>query len=196
MGTVLHEASHNLGPAAEYKVRGKTDSEIFGGPLAAMLEELKAQTSSLYWADWLEGRGTVDKATAKLAHVNDIVWAFGQISEGMYAADGTPKPYPQLASIQIGSFMEAGALSFRAEETAANRRDKGCFAYSPDKLPAAIAALEKQVVSIKGKGDKAAAVKLREAFVERDGEWKRLRALIAERWQRQPRASFVYSIEM
>ena len=35
MGTVLHEASHNLGPSHEYKVDGKTDEEIFGGVLAS-----------------------------------------------------------------------------------------------------------------------------------------------------------------
>jgi hypothetical protein len=32
MSTVLHEASHNLGPSAEYAVKGKKDAEVFGGP--------------------------------------------------------------------------------------------------------------------------------------------------------------------
>ncbi len=32
---------------------GKTDDAIFGGPMAAMMEELKAQTSALYLAEWL-----------------------------------------------------------------------------------------------------------------------------------------------
>ena len=40
---MLHEAAHNLGPAHEYKVKGKTDDQVFGGPLASTLEELKAQ---------------------------------------------------------------------------------------------------------------------------------------------------------
>src|SRR6185369_8753487 len=48
MGIVLHEAAHNLGPAHDYKVNGKVDTAIFGGPLAATLEELKAQTAALY----------------------------------------------------------------------------------------------------------------------------------------------------
>ena len=46
MSTVLHEASHNLGPAHEYRVDGKTDGQVFGGPLASTLEELKAQTAA------------------------------------------------------------------------------------------------------------------------------------------------------
>ena len=56
MSTVLHEASHNLGPAHQYMVGGKTDSEVFGGPLASMLEELKAQSAALFFTDWLVGR--------------------------------------------------------------------------------------------------------------------------------------------
>jgi hypothetical protein len=196
MATVLHEAAHNLGPAAEYKVKGKTDAESFGGSLAAMLEELKAQTSALYLTDWLAGKGLISAEQARLGHVSDIVWAFGHIAQGMYSGDGTPKPYSQLASIEVGSFLKAGAMAFHADEMAANGKDKGCFAIVPAKLPAAIAALEKRVLEIKGKADKAAAVKLKSEFVDADGEWKKLRAVIAERWLRQPKASFVYAVEM
>lgn len=195
MSTVLHEAAHNLGPAHEYKVKGKTDSETFGGPLAGMLEELKAQTSALYLTDWLVLKGIVDKQQARLSHQGAILWGFGHISEGMYGADGTPKPYSQLASIQVGSFLKDGAMVFRAEEMAANGKDKGCFEIVADKLPAAIAALEKRVLAVKGKGDKAAALKLRGELVDADGEWKRLRGVITERWLRQPKTSFVYAIE-
>ena len=46
--TVLHEAAHNLGPSHEYAVGGKKDDQVFGGDLASMLEELKAQTGALY----------------------------------------------------------------------------------------------------------------------------------------------------
>jgi hypothetical protein len=195
MGTVLHEASHNLGPAHEYKVKGKTTSEIFGGPLASTFEELKAQTSSLYFADWLADKGAIDKKTAALGHLSDLVWAMGHISEGMYAADGSPKPYAQLASIQVGSFVDAGAMAWKAGETAANGRDQGCFEIREAKLPKAIVALEKAVAGAMGRGDKAAAVKLREKYADAPGEWAKLREVIAERWLRSPRSSFVYSIE-
>jgi len=199
MGTVFHEASHNLGPAAEYKVKGKTGSEIFGGPLAAMFEELKAQTSSLYFADWLAEKGLLEKKTAALGHLSDIVWAFGHISEGMYDGAGTAKPYSHLAAIQIGWFVEAGAIAYHPDETAANGRDKGCLEIRAAKLPAAITSLEKTVLGVMGRGDKAAAVKLKEKLVDdagdKSGEWKRLRGIITERWRRLPRASFVYSIE-
>jgi hypothetical protein len=196
MGTVLHEAAHNLGPAHEYKVKGKTDAETFGGPLAGMLEELKAQTSSLYLAEWLVGKGLVEAAQVRRAHQSDIAWAFGHISEGMYDGNNTPKPYSQLAAIQVGWFLKAGAMSYRAEELAANGKDKGCFEIAAEKLPAAIGSLEKEILGIKGRGDKKAALKLRAEFVDDAGEWKRLREILTERWLRQPKASFVYAIEL
>jgi hypothetical protein len=196
MGTVLHEAAHNLGPAHEYKVKGKTDTETFGGPLAATFEELKAQTSSLYLAQWLADQKIIDKKMAALAHQSDIVWAFGQISQGMYAADNTPKPYAQLASIQVGWLLERKAMTYREGEPAANGRDKGCFEIHLGKVPAAVAALERAVLGIKGRGDKPGAVKMREALVDKDGEWKKLRGVIAERWLRTPKASFVYAVEL
>lgn len=195
MSTVLHEAAHNLGPAHEYKVNGKTDSEVFGGPLASIFEELKAQTSALFLAQWLSGKGIVDKKMALLANTSDVYWAFGQISQGLYGAEGKPKTYPQLASIQLGSFIDAGAMAWSADGAAANGSDKGCFELRLDKLPGAIEALEKKVLIIKATGDKKAADALREAFVDKDGEWKRLRGVIEERWRRAPRGSFVYSIE-
>ncbi len=37
-------------------MKGKIDDEIFGGPLASMLEELKAQTAALFFTEWLVER--------------------------------------------------------------------------------------------------------------------------------------------
>ena len=195
MSTVLHEAAHNLGPAHEYKVGGKADKDVFGGALASTLEELKAQTSALYFADWLVDKKLLDKKQAEMAHARDVVWAFGHISQGMYTGDGKPKPYSQLASVQMGSLLAAGALKWNADENAANGTDKGCFSIDMAKFPAAVADLEKQVLAIKGKGDKAAAQKLLEEHVDKDNDWKKLRATIQERWLRAPKASFVYAIE-
>lgn len=195
MSTVLHEAAHNLGPAHEYKVKGKPDREVFGGPLASTLEELKAQTSAMFFADWLADKKLLEKKQATMSHARDMAWAFGHISEGMYNADKTPKPYSHLASIQAGSFLKAKGLTWNAEEMAPNGKDKGCFAIHPEKLSKAVVELEKTVLGIKGRGDKAAAQKLVTEFVDKDGEWKQLRAVITERWLRAPRASFVYAVD-
>jgi len=50
------------------------------------------------------------------------------------------------------------------------------------------------VLAIKGKGDRAAAERLKKQFVDSDDDWKKLRDVITERWLRATRASFVYSI--
>ncbi len=195
MTTVLHEAAHNLGPAHEYRVNGKVDGETFGGPLASMLEELKAQTSAMYFTDWLVTKSLIDKPAADRAHARDMAWAFGHVSQGVYTAGGKPKPYSQLASIQVGSFLAAGAMAWKASEPAANGKDTGCFEIVADKMPAAIVDLEKQVLAIKARGDKKAAIALRKKFVDDDGAWKDERKIIQDRWLRSPKSSFVYGID-
>jgi hypothetical protein len=195
MSTVLHEAAHNLGPAHEYKVKGKPDREVFGGPLASTLEELKAQTSAMFFADWLADKKLLDKKQATMSHARDMAWAFGHISEGMYTDDKKPKPYAQLAAIQVGTFLEAKGMTWNPEEMAPNGKDKGCFEIHPEKLSKAVVDLEKKVLGIKGRGDKAAAQKLVAEMVDKEGTFKGLRAVITERWLRAPRASFVYAVD-
>ena len=194
MSTVLHEAAHNLGPAHEYEVDGKTAREIFGGPMASTMEELKAQTAALYYADWLADKGVIDAGLRDRSHVRDILWAFGHISRGMYANEGRPRPYSQLAAIQTGYMFEHGALNWRAEQTADNATDKGCFEIDLPKMSALSSDLMKTVARIKGGGDKDAALELKKKYVDDEGQWSSLRDTIRERFLRTPKASFIYSI--
>ncbi|HEY4222942.1 MAG TPA: hypothetical protein VGO62_16410, partial [Myxococcota bacterium] len=194
MSTVLHEAAHNLGPAHEYQVNGKKDEQIFGGALASMLEELKAQTSSLFFAHWLVDKKVVGQAEADGSALYDVTWSFGHISEGMVDADGKPKPYSQLAAIEMGSLVKSGALVWKPKDKANNGTDVGCFTVDLVKWKPAIIDLEKQVLHIKGAGDKPAAEKMRDEFCEAPGAWADMRKTIADRWLRQPKASFVYAI--
>ncbi|MBI4955580.1 MAG: hypothetical protein HY908_26410 [Myxococcales bacterium] len=197
MSTVLHEAAHNLGPSHEYKVDGKKDTEVFGGKLASMLEELKAQTSALYFVEWLAAKNLLDDAKmAERSYARDIIWGFGHISRGMYDPQNKPQPYSQLASIQVGALMDAGAIVWRADEMAANAKDKGCFAFAFDKTAPAVAALEKRVLGIKARGDKADAEKLVAEYVDKEGAWADLRKVITERLLRLPKTSFVYAIDL
>ena len=82
VSTILHEATHNLGPAHEYRFQGHTAEEAFGGSLASMLEELKAQTGALYFTDWLRSRGVIDEPAARRIYVDAIVWALGHCRRG------------------------------------------------------------------------------------------------------------------
>ncbi|HEY3252980.1 MAG TPA: hypothetical protein VGJ91_03495 [Polyangiaceae bacterium] len=194
MGIVLHEAAHNLGPSHDYKVNGKVDSAIFGGPLAATLEELKAQTAALYFPTTLVDRRLITQAEADISRVQEVAWTFGQIAQGMYDPQGKPKNYSQLAAIQLGSLTTSGAVEWQPNELAANGRDQGCYEVHLDKWNAGAAALAERVLQIKSRGDKAGAEALKKRWVDDEGAFKAQRALIASRWLRSPKSSFVYAI--
>jgi len=80
-------------------VDGKVDSVAFGGPLASTLEELKAETSAMFLTNWLMGKGMFTQEEVDQIQLRNIAWAFGHISRGMYAADGSSRAYSQLAAI-------------------------------------------------------------------------------------------------
>ena len=194
LGTVLHEAAHNLGPAHEYAIEGRTDDQIFGGPLASTLEELKAQTSALHLTSWLAARGILDRDLAERAHVRDVVWTFGHVSRGMYDADGKVKPYSALSAIQLGFLLKEGGLVWRPEADAANGRDRGCLDVDFAAFPAAVTQLEQVALGVKARGDVAAAQALEAEFVRGGGAFGEVLRVVAERWLRYPGATFLYSV--
>ena len=195
MSTVLHEAAHNLGPSHEYKVKGKEDDEIFGGPLASTMEELKAQTASLYFSEWLVTKNLLTKEEAEQAHLRDVAWAIGHISRGMYSADGKPKNYSQLASIQMGTLFKAGALSWKAEEKATNGTDVGCLEVDFAKWVPTVNTLAGRVLKAKGSGDKKGAEAMVKELVDAKDDWSKMKDTLSERWLRAPKATFVYSVK-
>lgn len=194
LGTILHEATHNLGPAHEYKVKGKSAEQLFGGPLASMLEELKAQTGALYFVDFAKKRNLIDDQLAAQTYLHDIIWSFGHISRGMYDENKKPKPYSQLSAIQLGFLIEEGAVQFDESAPAANGVDKGALIVHMDKVPAAVEKLMKKVATIKATGDKAGAEALIARYVDSDTYVPR--KAITERMLRFPKASFVYAVEL
>ena len=187
--TILHEATHNLGPAAGYTVNGQTSDLVFGGSLAAMLEELKAQTGALYFIQWLRDRGVIDSTLASRTYADSVVWALGHIAEGAGAADASP--YSQLAAIQLGFLMDRGALTWDPAATAADSTDTGAFVVQTAGLVPAIDELMARVAGIAARGDRAAA----QALVTRYAQGSVLPPKdISTRWARAPQASLVYAV--
>jgi hypothetical protein len=193
VNTILHEATHNLGPASGHRVEGRSDDEVFGGGLASMLEELKAQTGALYFARMLRERGLIDAARERQIYVDGMTWAFGHISRGMYTPGGQRKAYSQLAAVQVGWMLEHGAMRWDPEAPAGNGTDTGAFTLDLERFPAAVTALMSEVVRIKTEGDRAAAEALAARYVDGDAVPQ---ATIVERYNRFPRASFVYALEL
>ncbi len=195
LDTLLHEASHNLGPSHEYRVGGKTDDQIFGGPTASMLEELKAETGSLFFAEWLLEKNLLDKELVDQSYRSLATWAFGHISNGMYDAQGKSKPYSQLAAIQIGFLLKEKAAVWMPEQLAANQQDKGCMNIETAQFKAVVPKLAKVTVGLKARGDVRLAAQLKADYIDSKAA-KQLQATIAERWQRAPKASFIYSVKL
>lgn len=193
LSTILHEATHNLGPAHEYKFRGKTAAQAFGGGMASMLEELKAQSGALYFIDYVQKKGIISPELARQTYLDSIVWCFGHISRGMYTPSGQRKAYSQLAAIQIGFLMDEGAIRWDDKVKAANGKDTGAFVVDFAKLPAATTKLMKLVATIKAKNDKKGAEALAKKYV--DGKVVPQKA-IADRFLRFPKTSFVYSLDL
>ena len=191
LDTVLHEAMHNFGPTGSWKVDGKKPEEVFGGRLDAILEELKAQTGSFYFLNYLQKEGAATADEVKAGYVSSIAWAFGHICRCMFTSSGKPRTYSVLAAIQLHWFMEAGAITFT---DGGDGPDPGRFEIHFDKMPAAIDSLMKKVGGIKARGDKAAG----QAMVDTATSDKAQRAmhapLITERVLRYPKASFAYRI--
>lgn len=194
LGTILHEAMHNLGPAHEYKVRGKTAGQAFGGPIASMMEELKAQTGALFLFEFLRGKGIISDDLAAQSYADAIVWAFGHISQGMYTGAGERKAYSNLAAIQIGFLLEKGALTWDPKAPAANGKDAGAFTINVTRLAPAADEMMKLVAGIKARGDKKAAEALIAKYV--DSSKIVPHEVIRERFLRFPKASFVYEVAM
>ena len=195
LDSLLHEAAHNLGPSHDYSVAGKTAPQAFGGPLASTLEELKAQNSSLYLLSLLQSRGVLQPDEVLRTLREGLAWAFGHISRGMYDADGTPRNYSHLAAIQIGSFIDSGALQWLPTELAADGKDMGCLQVDYAKLPACSREAGNHRAGIKSRADRKGAEALLAKYVDdKDDAYAGIKAAITERYLRSPKASFVYSV--
>jgi hypothetical protein len=194
--TILHEAAHNLGPNTTYLVAGKDDRATFGGPVASMLEEAKAETGSLFLLTWLADRKDIGRDELNRALLADVLWGFGQISKGMYDENKQPQSYAQLEAIQVAWLVKENAMAWRANEKAANGTDDGCYEIDWAAMPAGLRSLEKTLLGVKARGDKKAAQALIADYVDATGDKKVALDRITERMNRVPKATFLYAIDL
>lgn len=191
INTAFHDVARNLGPGAGHRVRGKTPPEIFGGALAATLEELQAQAVSQHLAQWLGSKELLEQDTVRGMFTFGVIWALSHFSREMTTASGGPRPISQLAAIELGILEREGALTW-TNRTAQNGTDEGCFSIDWPKVPRALETLARDVLRIKAAGRREAAQQLIEAYV--DGMNTQAHDAVSERWRRFPRASFIYGI--
>jgi hypothetical protein len=191
LATILHEATHNLGPTYTYVFQGRKGDAVFGGSLAAMLEELKAETGAMFYLDWLTKKGVVTPKLEEQAYAAWLEWCLRHISNGVRSGS-EDQAYAQLAAIQVGFMMDEGALVYDQAKAAANGSDVGAFTVRWDKLGPAFVKLMKVVATLKAKNDKAAAEALVARFV--DGSVVPMK-VITERELRFPQTTYVYAVD-
>ncbi|HHW97368.1 MAG TPA: hypothetical protein GX737_09160 [Oligoflexales bacterium] len=192
---ILHEATHNLGPHSDSKIDGKDPRQIFGGPVATVLEELKAQTGAWFYTELLRKAGVISDLEAKQIYTHALAWSFGHLSQGLFAPNGNPKPYSQLSAIQVGFLVDAGALAWVDTVDSATGQTVGKFKLDYEKVPAAVSDLMAKVVTIKATGDTAAAKELIDRYVVGDGAKNVHQQEIAQRYLEFSKGTLVYSID-
>ena len=200
--TLMHEMTHSLGVSAESYVaknpdgtdrvdeagKSLTSAVAMGGTNAQVIEELKAQTGALYWIGWQQQQGLISKQEANDLYTNAILWAFGHISKGLGTLE-KPRTYSQLAAIQIRKLMDAGAITYNADE--GEGETKGRFDFHFDKFHAAVTTLFQDVNRIQVLGDREAATKLRADVIDGGEGYTLVRAKeVKERFSGFPTASF------
>jgi hypothetical protein len=140
---ILHEISHGLGPAYARTAAGKADIREAIGPQYSSLEESKADVTSMHNVKWLVDHGVIPKGKLDGIYASYLAETFRTIRFGIAEAHG------QGSMMQLGYLTEQGAI----------RRDPLTGRYEVDfaKFPAAIEALDKELLETEATGDRARA---------------------------------------
>jgi hypothetical protein len=138
---VLHEISHGLGPAYSH-VNGKQVpiTEAIG-PVYSPLEEAKADVVGMYGLGWLMDHGALPKNRAREYYSSYVAGIFRSVRYGVAEAHGRAE------------MME---FNYLVEQKAVNRV-AGKYSVDFARMPAAIASLSKELLTIEATGDRQRA---------------------------------------
>lgn len=139
--TLMHEISHGLGPAYSRTPNGRVEIREAIGPQAAGLEEAKADIVGKLCVKWFVEHGVLRKDEEKAIYASYLADIFRTVRFGIAEAHGA------------GEMMEFNYLA----EQGAIRRDPatGLYEMDFDRMPAAMAALAKELLEQEATGDRA-----------------------------------------
>lgn len=148
--TLWHEIGHYLG--VDRDGAGRELEAVFLDA-AGILEEMKADLTSLYLAKGLRERGYYDEAKLQ------AVYAAGVVRTLQVNKPRRNQVYQTMQLMQWNYFMEKGLLSY-------DRRQNALHIHG-DRFHATIEAMLREVLAIQYGGDKAAA----EQFIQKYSQW-------------------------
>jgi hypothetical protein len=139
---LMHELLHGLGPH-EISVAGrKTTVRAELAETYSALEEAKADVSGLFALQRLLDQGKLDASMKRTLYPTFLAGAFRSIRFGVGDAHGKGM------ALQLNWFLDARAIVPRPD---------GTFAVDARKMRDAVASLTREIMTIQGKGDRAAA---------------------------------------
>jgi hypothetical protein len=139
--TMMHEISHGLGPAFARTAAGRADVREAIGPTYSGLEEAKADIVGLYGLKWLVDRGDLPKDKLNGYYASEVAGIFRTVRFGVAEAHGRAE------IMEFNFFSERGVITHDAAS--------GRYAIDLDGMPAAVAALAKELLEQEATGDRA-----------------------------------------
>ncbi|MBZ5660160.1 MAG: Zn-dependent hydrolase [Acidobacteriia bacterium] len=139
--TMMHEISHGLGPAFARTPAGRVDVRAAIGPTYAGLEEAKADIVGLYGLKWLVDHGDLPKEKLNGYYASEVAGIFRTVRFGVAEAHGRAE------IMEFNFFSERGVVT---RDTASGR-----YVIDLNGMPAAVAALGKELLEQEATGDRA-----------------------------------------
>lgn len=139
--TMMHEISHGLGPAFARTSAGRADVREAIGPSYSGLEEAKADIVGLYGLKWLVDRGDLPKDKLNGYYASEVAGIFRTVRFGVAEAHGRAE------IMEFNFFSERGVITRDAAS--------GRYVIDLGGMPAAVAALAKELLEQEATGDRA-----------------------------------------
>jgi hypothetical protein len=139
--TLMHEISHELGPNYSRTAQGQREiREAIGGSFSG-LEEAKADVVGMFGLQWLQARGVISKEKLEEDYISYVAGNLRTIRFGI------AEPHGRAEMMEFNYLSQRGAITRDAAS--------GKYAVVVEKMPAAIAALAKELLEQEATGDRA-----------------------------------------
>ncbi len=148
--TLLHEISHELGPAFARRAGKQVDIREALGPGFPEVEEAKADVVGLFAAEWLAGRGVLTPEQLEGCYASHVADLFRMLRFG------TAEAHAASEIMQFSYLLEQKAIVWDA---AASR-----YMVDIERMPDDVAALATELLAIEATGDAARAQKWFERY--------------------------------
>jgi hypothetical protein len=139
--TLMHEISHGLGPVFSRTASGRQDIRAAIGPGFAGLEEAKADIVGLFGLKWLADHGAYPAAKLPECYASEVAGIFRTVRFGIAEAHGRAE------IMEFNFLVERGVIRHDAPS--------GRYAVDFAAMPAAVAALARELLVQEATGDRA-----------------------------------------